>query len=255
MTLPSNQPVILAPAPRPARLKRKVTLTGGTIALCVVLIGGVIGNLGWMRGRDLERLRDDGVVTDGRVEDKTTSRSRRSTRYRLKYSFSHDGIVQHGSGQVSKDSYASYAVGDAIVVTYQRGDPSNHQLFYVGQDRVDSHYFATTIVGGILAVVTGGLGVFALRTYRRRLFLARSGSLVDARVVKIGSRSKKRSRSVGLDVTTSDGEVLRKKHRIHESLVGPKSEGTTIAYLIDPLDPRRGEPLTTVLASCELVDS
>ncbi|MGE3163971.1 MAG: DUF3592 domain-containing protein [Planctomycetota bacterium] len=254
MTLPNDQPVILAPAPRTARLKRKVTVTGSTIALCVVALGGVIGNVGWMRGRDLERLRDDGVVTNGKVEDKTTSRSRRSTRYRLEYSFSHDGIVVHGSGRVSKDSYASYAVGDPIVVTYQRSDPNNNQLFYVGQEQVSSHYTAMAIIGGILATVAGGLGFYALGIYRRRLHLARNGSLVAARVGSIGRRIKQRNRTIEFEITTSDGEVIRKKHRMHESRIAPGSENTSVDYLIDPLDPRRGEPLATVLAACELVE-
>jgi cytochrome c-type biogenesis protein CcmE len=251
---PAASTISLSPPPREARLRFRVKVWATVITTAVVGLAVVLLLLAMDHGRALERLRDDGVLTGGTVDELKISRSRRSKNYTISYRFGHDGIVDHGSDTVSSTTFERYSIGDPIPVTYERADPSNNQLFTVGAREVSKFWTTVSIAGAAFAVIAAFAAACSATVYSRRLSLLRDGEVVAATIVKIGSlRRKSKDRKVEFSIPAPTGEVLTKKHWMEEGVIEPGQEGQTTDYLLHPFHPKRGEPVAKVLGSCEVV--
>jgi hypothetical protein len=246
--------VPLPPPPREARLRTKIRVGAAVIATLVAAAAVVLLLLAMQHGRALERMRDGGVVTTGRVVDRHYQSSGRSKTRTLTYNFDHDGTSVRDSESVSTSTFDRFPIGAPIPVTYERADPSNHQLFEVGEREVSEFWTATSIGGGAFGAIAIVAAAVAFTVYRRRLALLRDGQVVTATIVKVGRFFRKnRSRKVAFTFTAPTGEVITKRHWIPKSAIVPGQEGLTAAYLVDPSDGKRGEPVVVVLGSCEVV--
>lgn len=250
---PGMPPIPLPPPPRSARFKTSVKV----IAVFVVLIDlGVNGLVNWIMFGSLtklEHLRDHGVLVRAEVIDKTTSRGRKSTTYRLHYKFRAEGGEHTANDSVSKDDYANFEVGDEIPVTYMKGNPTENQPFAVDDGTVHRHKRLMWAICGV--VFTTGFVLLAVfgYIYSRRLKLATDGELVSAKITEVGNpKGKNRQRKVSFDVQSPTEGPIQRSHWLPENVITTAHLGRTTGYLILDGTPKKGEPAVTVFRSCRL---
>jgi hypothetical protein len=251
---PAIQAIPLAPPPREARLRTKVRIGTSVVATVVAALGVVLFLLAMHHGRALERLRDGGLLVVGRVENLRVTNSGRSKTRTITYSFDHDGTSVRAAQSVSSATFERFSTGDPIEVTYERADPSNHQLFKVGEREVSEFWTATSIASAAYCAIALVAAFAAFTVYRRRLALLRDGKLIDATIAKIGRFSrKKQGRKVQFTFTAPTGEEVTRRHWMPQGAIEPGQEGQSVGYLVAPDDEKRGEPVVVVLGSCELL--
>lgn len=244
-------PIPLPPPPREARFKTSVRVVAAAIIIFAMLGDGVAAYFGFNHLDKLEHLRDNGVLVPGRLTNKTTSRSRKSTSYYFEYTFHAGDFEVKDKDSVSKTDFERFEVGDALPVTYERGKPEVNQPFAVDGSTVDRQKKTMWIIAGIFgAVEIIVLSIFAY-IYLRRLKLARDGELVLAKIAEVGNpQGKNRHRKVKFDVRTPTGEVVQRSHWMPEHVFTTSHLGRTTGYLVLDQDPKKGEPAVTVFKTC-----
>lgn len=244
--------VMIMPPPRAARFKTKVM--GGFIAVALLIaafaVVGVVVAID--RGKSLEQLRDHGVVTESIVEKKWRGGGK-SKSYYVRYSYFHGGRKYSDDDTMSSGAWRNLVVGSPLVVTVDPADPTHTEIGLVNQATVDRHWTAAIWVGVALGGIAIGAYVFVLLKYLGKRKLLADGVLASARIESIGSPSRKgKMCSVLFAVNAGAGAVENHKRSISQKLLDGLAAGDSIPYLVMPQNPKKGEPLGTVLASCRL---
>lgn len=159
---------------------------GGLWLSVGILFASIGGAVLWRHTTLDERLERDGATASGTVLSKSMQGgSNQDPAFRLEYRFqAADGALTETTAKVDGKTWDSLVEGEAIAVTYVRGEPSLHRVH--GQDPEQ------LVLGGVFSAL-GGLfaiaGAFILwRATARRNFverLQREGARASAEVIEV----------------------------------------------------------------------
>ena len=158
----------------------------------------------------LTRLWHQGVQSTATITDKTI-RSGKSTTYKVGYRFDAQGEVIEDDATVGRSAYDSYEVGDHLVVTYMKSDPSDHVVGVVDQQRIDRRKELWQEVLLILTGIAAAAYGIVIATFNRQAKLLREGTIVDAKIVSVEPKSTGKSSGRNVSFTYSPASGITRK--------------------------------------------
>jgi hypothetical protein len=163
--------------------------------------------------RQVERLTQfwhQGVQVTATVTDKRIGGGK-STTYKVGYRFEAQDQEIEDDATVGRSAYDSYEVGDHLVVTYLKSDPSDHVVGVVDQQRIDRRkelwQEALFFLTGIAAAAYG----IVIATYNRQAKLLREGTIVEAQIVSVEPKSTGKSNGRNVNFVYSPASGITKK--------------------------------------------
>jgi len=162
---------------------RSVQLWLGTFFL---LFGSVFVAIGIQEFQKEQNFRNQGLTIDAVVVEKSLVRAKRGenshTRYVIAYRFSAgQGEETHGATDVTVEEWERLEPGHTFPVTYLPGSPDSNR----GQG--ENEWIAALVflcVGGVFALVGGGLAFTEARAFVRAMRLSRHGVITDGTVLR-----------------------------------------------------------------------
>jgi hypothetical protein len=240
--------------PRMVRLRRQYRFLRVVLLLALLSAPTAIVLSERSTAQELQQLADDGVVVTGRVEDRDSSRSGKSRRYRVTYSFPVGDRRQTGRRSVSHATFDRLSPGASVTITYLPADP---QVSRIGRVTADAAHDAAVRGyggGGALFAVLGAVLYAFTRAWRRSVDLLASGRLVTGRVIAYESfRSRKKKDRLRYAFRSTVGPEHEGVDRLTTKLAPPPEPGSEIAVLQLPENPDVFATVTKVLQVAELV--
>jgi hypothetical protein len=164
---------------------RSLWLWAGALLL---LVGIVFTTTGIQEVRQEQDYQAQGLTVQATVSDKSIERAKRGensrTRYVITYRFTTaQGEEADGSAEVSVEEWERLEAGHSFPVTYLADVPQSSRAS--GKDDWITALVMTGL-GGILALLGGGLTFGSLRTILRTLRLSREGLAAEGTILHVG---------------------------------------------------------------------
>lgn len=166
-------------------------LAAGSISLWIggvfMILGGIFLVIGLQLTRTEQAYRTQGLTVDATVLDKSIVRAERGknsrTRYVVSYRFtSAEGREIHGSSSGTVPEWERLEAGQRLQVTYLPDVPDSNRA------EGDNEWIVALVftgIGGVFALVGGGLAFTALRTILRTVRVSRQGLVAEGTVLSV----------------------------------------------------------------------
>lgn len=237
--------------PRVAVFRPKVRFGFFATALALVVAAVAVVLVARNEALGLERLRDHGVATEARVENKKRGGGKSKTLY-VMFSFVHEGKRIEGKASVSSRTYDAAQPGKPLLITFDPDDPAHTEVGRVTQGTVDRHWTAVFWVSGTVGLLLVGCWVGVFRRLNRRRRLLEDGELAQARIESIGRPARKSRKCKVAFVVSLGARAANVRSSVPERLLSGLGPGDPVPFLVAHDDPDRGEPLAVVLSTCRL---
>jgi hypothetical protein len=232
------------PAPRPVAFNRNARLLRTGVLGGLLLVPNAILAFAWFSGEELRQLEDHGQTTIGRVVNTRVSSSRRSTNYRVDYSYEVSGRAFRSVADVTKQEFGQHRLSAECVVTYLPELPASNCLGRPGPllDRRTNGFIILAVVAAV------GLGFWMLgveTSLRRERFLAREGEATVGRVSERGTTAAKNRTLywVRHEFTSPSDDLVSSWDYVPPTIWERLTPGTLITLLYDPANPKKHLPL------------
>jgi hypothetical protein len=168
--------------------RSSVLLWAGTV---FSIVGLVFLMTGIQEAVTERAYRTDGLAVEATVLDKSIERAKRGentrTRYLVAYRFtSSEGDEMESSAEVSVDEWERLEKGQRFPVTYLPAAPESNRL-QGGEKGMEIYLFLG--MGGLFALIGGGMAYFDLRVIVRTLRLVQHGLPTQGTVTRVGPTS------------------------------------------------------------------